>query len=89
MLPCCSCSSSPPPPPSSPPPPPPAGQEEVDDVIRRDMHRTFPEHPMFSAEEGQCALFRVLKAYSLHDLEVKMGGGGVGKGGRGRRGVGK
>lgn len=47
-----------------------AGQEEVDDVIRRDINRTFPEHPMFSSEEGQEALFRVLKAYSLHDLEV-------------------
>ncbi|KAG1657940.1 hypothetical protein FOA52_000971 [Chlamydomonas sp. UWO 241] len=52
-----------------------AGQEEVDDIIRRDIHRTFPEHPMFCGEEGgsnaaQEALFRVLKAYSLHDLEV-------------------
>ena len=64
--------------PPLPSPPPPAGQEEVDDVIRRDMHRTFPEHPMFSAEEGQCALFRVLKAYSLHDLEVKLGAGALG-----------
>lgn len=30
-------------------PPLPTGQEEVDDVIRRDIHRTFPEHPLFSA----------------------------------------
>ena len=47
-----------------------SGQEEIDDIIKRDMHRTFPEHPMFSSEAGQGALFRVLKAYSLHDLEV-------------------
>lgn len=46
------------------------GQEETDDVIARDIHRTFPEHPQFSFEQGQQALFRVLKAYSLHDLEV-------------------
>ena len=25
---------------------------------------------MFTSEAGQAALFRVLKAYSLHDLEV-------------------
>ena len=46
------------------------GQEEVDDVIGRDINRTFPEHPQFGFEQGQQALFRVLKAYSLHDLEV-------------------
>ena len=46
------------------------GQEEVDDVIERDIHRTFPEHPQFGCQAGQQMLFRVLKAYSLHDLEV-------------------
>jgi Rab-GTPase-TBC domain len=46
------------------------GQEEVDDVIARDIHRTFPEYPLFGLEQGQQALFRVLKAYSLHDLET-------------------
>ncbi|KAK9806524.1 hypothetical protein WJX73_006950 [Symbiochloris irregularis] len=46
------------------------GQEEVDDVIRRDIHRTFPEHPQFGTARGQQLLFKVLKAYSLHDLEV-------------------
>lgn len=46
------------------------GQEEVDDVITRDIHRTFPEHPQFGAAKGQQLLFKVLKAYSLHDLEV-------------------
>lgn len=56
------------------------GQEEVDEVISRDIHRTFPEHPLFGFEQGQQALFRVLKAYSLHDIEVRargcIGGGG-------------
>ncbi len=46
------------------------GQEEVDEVITRDIHRTFPEHPQFGFAQGQQALFRVLKAYSLHDLEA-------------------
>ena len=49
------------------------GQEEVDEVITRDIHRTFPEHPQFGFAQGQQALFRVLKAYSLHDLEVRSG----------------
>ena len=47
------------------------GQEEVDEVITRDIHRTFPEHPQFGFAQGQQALFRVLKAYSLHDLEAR------------------
>lgn len=46
------------------------GQEEVDEVIARDIHRTFPEYAQFGLEQGQKALFRVLKAYSLHDLET-------------------
>lgn len=46
------------------------GQEEVEEVIQRDINRTFPEHPQFSFEQGQQELFRVLKAYSLHDLQV-------------------
>lgn len=46
------------------------GQEDIDDIIARDIHRTFPEHPLFGFEQGQKALFNLLKAYSLHDLEV-------------------
>lgn len=46
------------------------GQEDVDDIISRDIHRTFPEHPLFGFEQGQKSLFNLLKAYSLHDLEV-------------------
>ncbi|CAG9467804.1 unnamed protein product [Pedinophyceae sp. YPF-701] len=46
------------------------GLEDVDEEIRRDIHRTFPEHPRFSRRDGQEALYNVLKAYSVHDLEV-------------------
>jgi len=46
------------------------GMENVDEEIRRDIHRTFPEHPLFAHERGQTALFNVLKAYAVHDLEV-------------------
>ena len=51
----------------------PSSLQEVDEVIGRDINRTFPEHPQFGFEQGQQALFRVLKAYSLHDLEVSFG----------------
>lgn len=46
------------------------GQEEVEEVIRRDIHRTFPEHPRFLLGQGQEELFNVLKAYSMVDMEV-------------------
>jgi hypothetical protein len=48
------------------------GEEEVETAIARDIARTFPEFPQFgdAGGEGQGALFRVLKAYSLADLEV-------------------
>jgi hypothetical protein len=46
------------------------GQEDIDEVISRDIHRTFPEHPLFAFEQGQQALFNVLKAYALHDIEA-------------------
>ncbi|XP_063687156.1 EVI5-like protein isoform X2 [Bolinopsis microptera] len=38
-------------------------------LIRRDICRTYPEHKFFK-EQGQEALFNVIKAYSLHDREV-------------------
>ncbi len=44
--------------------------EDLDDVIGRDIHRTFPEHPQFGFHQGQQELFRVLKAYALLDAEV-------------------
>jgi len=50
------------------------GQEDVEETIRRDIHRTFPEHPHFLLGQGQESLFRLLKAYSVSDLQA--GGGG-------------
>uniref|UniRef100_A0A7S3UCF5 Rab-GAP TBC domain-containing protein n=1 Tax=Picocystis salinarum TaxID=88271 RepID=A0A7S3UCF5_9CHLO len=47
-----------------------SGQEEIDEMIDRDIHRTFPEHRKFCSRDGQMALKNILKAYSLHDLEV-------------------
>ena len=46
----------------------------MEEIIQRDINRTFPEHPQFSFEQGQQELFRVLKAYSLHDLQVQQAG---------------
>lgn len=46
------------------------GQDEIDEIIRRDLHRTFPELPQFNFPEKRNALFNILKAYSLYDLEV-------------------
>jgi hypothetical protein len=46
------------------------GVEPVDDVIARDLGRTFPEHPLFVAGDGQARLGRLLRAYALHDEEV-------------------
>ena len=41
-------------------------------VIRRDIARTYPEHEFFKKKDGvgQEALFNVMKAYSIHDREV-------------------
>ncbi|CAI5456391.1 unnamed protein product [Caenorhabditis angaria] len=41
-------------------------------VIMRDIHRTFPAHDHFkqSGGEGQEALYKISKAYSLYDEEV-------------------
>ncbi|PAV65018.1 hypothetical protein WR25_08345 isoform B [Diploscapter pachys] len=41
-------------------------------VILRDIHRTFPAHEYFrtSGGEGQEALYKISKAYSLYDEEV-------------------
>lgn len=45
-------------------------QQEINEVIMRDINRTFPEHPFFGSAGGQNSLFRLLKAYSLQDVEV-------------------
>ncbi len=51
-----------------------ASEEETkyDDIIERDLNRTFPEHFFFQGEtgHGQVALRNVLKVYSLYDREV-------------------
>ncbi|KAL0080778.1 rab-GTPase-TBC domain-containing protein, partial [Phycomyces blakesleeanus] len=39
-------------------------------AITRDLLRTFPYHPYFQGQEGQNALFNVVKAYSLYDADV-------------------
>ena len=47
------------------------GVEAVDDIISRDLGRTFPEHPLYAAPgAGQARLARLLRAYALHDAEV-------------------
>jgi hypothetical protein len=50
-----------------------ADHNNVDDMISRDIARTFPEHPMFCDPEGQGRLFRVLQAYARLDPEVRRG----------------
>eukprot|EP01125_Pyxidicula_operculata_P021423 TRINITY_DN8245_c0_g1_i1.p1 TRINITY_DN8245_c0_g1~~TRINITY_DN8245_c0_g1_i1.p1 ORF type:complete len:833 (-),score=150.50 TRINITY_DN8245_c0_g1_i1:72-2570(-) len=35
------------------------------DLIKRDINRTFPEHPVFKSQEGQKALYNVLYAFSI------------------------
>ena len=41
-------------------------------VIFRDIHRTFPAHKDFqeTGGDGQEALFRISKAYSVYDSEI-------------------
>eukprot|EP01129_Flabellula_baltica_P003863 TRINITY_DN13599_c0_g1_i1.p1 TRINITY_DN13599_c0_g1~~TRINITY_DN13599_c0_g1_i1.p1 ORF type:complete len:334 (-),score=58.24 TRINITY_DN13599_c0_g1_i1:8-1009(-) len=43
-----------------------------DDLIRKDVHRTFPSHKDFKLKDsgGQASLYNVLKAYSVMDEEV-------------------
>eukprot|EP00842_Homolaphlyctis_polyrhiza_P002318 jgi/Hompol1/3087/HPOL_003117-RA len=49
-----------------------AEQCAVESTIRRDVHRTFPELPLFKQADGygQKMLFNVLRAYSNYDREV-------------------
>ncbi|GMT31385.1 hypothetical protein PFISCL1PPCAC_22682 [Pristionchus fissidentatus] len=44
----------------------------AEQVILRDIHRTFPAHEYFKSSEGdgQQKLFRISKAYAIHDEEV-------------------
>ncbi|CAG9333224.1 unnamed protein product [Blepharisma stoltei] len=45
---------------------------EIELQIRKDIHRTFPEHEMFAFEDGygQQGLLNILKAYSQFDSEI-------------------
>jgi len=45
---------------------------EYEDLIRKDVHRTFPSHKYFRLKDskGQNSLYNVLKAYSIMDNEV-------------------
>lgn len=43
---------------------------EVLGEIEKDVHRTFPNHPRLSTEEGQRAMLNVLRAYALADPEI-------------------
>lgn len=49
-----------------------AGCGSVEEVISRDVPRTFPEHPLFNTPAGQQKLLRVLKAYAAADPEVRV-----------------
>lgn len=46
------------------------GVEDVEEQIRRDLARTFPNHILFRKPDGQDRLFRVLKAYAELDPDV-------------------
>ncbi|XP_070135936.1 rab GTPase-activating protein 1-like isoform X2 [Drosophila bipectinata] len=47
-------------------------ETKCETVIQRDIHRTFPAHKCFkeTGGSGQDALFKVSKAYAVHDSEV-------------------
>ena len=38
--------------------------------IKKDVHRTFPEHSYFQNESGSLALYRILIAYSNYNPQV-------------------
>ena len=42
----------------------------LDQVIERDLNRTFPAHPYFQSELGQQNLYSICRAYALYDTEV-------------------
>lgn len=43
---------------------------QTEDDIRKDLPRTFSEHPYFAGEKGKTALKRVLKAFALQFSEI-------------------
>ena len=50
-----------------------ATESACEKAIYRDIARTYPEHDMFKKKDGagQESLFNVMKAYSVHDREVR------------------
>ena len=45
-------------------------ESQCENVILRDINRTFPGHAYFQDENGQQALYKLSKAYSIYDEEV-------------------
>ncbi len=45
-------------------------ESPCEQVILRDINRTFPAHAYFQDESGQQALFKITKAYSIYDQEI-------------------
>jgi Rab GTPase-activating protein 1 len=45
-------------------------ESSSENVILRDINRTFPGHQFFQDENGQQALYKLSKAYSIYDEEV-------------------
>jgi hypothetical protein len=45
-------------------------ESSCENVILRDVNRTFPGHAFFQDESGQQALYKLSKAYSIYDEEV-------------------
>ena len=45
-------------------------ESSCEQVILRDINRTFPGHQYFQDENGQQALYKLSKAYSIYDIEI-------------------
>lgn len=47
-------------------------ESKCEDIILRDVHRTFPAHELFKEKSGfgQEALYKVSRAYSVYDTEI-------------------
>ncbi len=45
-------------------------ESPCEQVILRDINRTFPGHTYFQDESGQQSLYRLSKAYSIYDQEI-------------------
>jgi hypothetical protein len=47
-------------------------ESKCEDIILRDVHRTFPAHELFREKSGsgQESLYKVSRAYSVYDMEI-------------------